>query len=51
MIFGIGIDATKLSRFKKFIHNQRFINRILTNQEQEDFKNTDESKKANFLAN
>ncbi len=50
MIVGIGIDTTLVSRFSKLTSKVRFINRILTLKEIEDFNNTPEIKKANFLA-
>lgn len=50
MIFGIGLDITTISRFKDLTENEKFINRILTQIEKEDFYILPQSKKANFLA-
>jgi len=50
MIIGIGIDTALVGRFAKLTSNARFINRILTTNEIEDFNNTKEDRKANFLA-
>lgn len=50
MIFGIGLDTTTLSRFEDLAENEKFINRILTEREKEDFYALSQNKKANFLA-
>jgi holo-[acyl-carrier protein] synthase len=50
MIVGVGLDTTILSRFNNLLINDRFLNRILTKQEMEDFFATSDSKKVNFLA-
>ena len=47
---GLGTDITNISRFKKFIFNERFISRILTNNEKEVFFLLNEIRKINFLA-
>jgi holo-[acyl-carrier protein] synthase len=50
MIVGIGIDTTLLSRFLPLSSNEKFIKRILTLTEEEDFKLLPLEQKANFLA-
>lgn len=50
MIIGIGLDTTILGRFSRFSQDERFINRILTKEEQIEFKSIQEYKKADFLA-
>jgi holo-[acyl-carrier protein] synthase len=50
MIKGVGFDTTILSRFNKLVKDDRFINRILTVNEKNDFSLIAEEKKANFLA-
>jgi holo-[acyl-carrier protein] synthase len=50
MIVGLGLDTTILSRFTNLINNKRFIKRILTTQEESEFYNIKECRRANFLA-
>jgi|SRR5690625_2732535 len=52
MIKGIGIDIIEIQRIKRAVHkNNRFINRILTSNEQEMFNTfTSEKRKLEFLA-
>ena len=50
MIVGIGSDITQLNRFKKFVHNKRFIDRLLTADEKIFFSQVPSQKKTNFLA-
>ena len=50
MIAGIGLDTTILSRFDKLKINDRFLKRVLTENELQDFYLSKDEKKANFLA-
>ena len=47
---GIGTDLTKLSRFEKLHLNERFIDRILTPLEKEDFFSINPESKQKFVA-
>ena len=51
MIIGTGIDLVELYRIENLIHNKKFIERILTDNEQKTFySKTSEKRKIEFLA-
>jgi holo-[acyl-carrier protein] synthase len=50
MIIGLGTDITNVNRFTKLTSNERFIKRILTPTEIQNYFSTDVKKRANFLA-
>lgn len=47
---GIGTDLTKLSRFNQLYFNERFISRVLTLREKEDFLATHPALRQKFIA-
>lgn len=50
MISGIGIDLIELERVEKHIHNDAFVNRVLTPAERETFDCLGDKRKVEFLA-
>lgn len=51
MIIGTGMDLVEIERIRKSIHNQKFIERILTNLEQDVFNHLSATRrKEEFLA-
>lgn len=50
MIFGVGVDLTSISRFQSLKQSEKFIKRILTTNEINDFNLLKEARKADFLA-
>ncbi|WLR51051.1 holo-ACP synthase [Bacillus tianshenii] len=50
MIKGIGLDIVELQRIKRMVEKERFVLRILTNQEREKFQKLEGHRKVEFLA-
>lgn len=50
MIIGIGIDIVELTRIEKSLDNPKFIKRILTEKEEEEFYLLSANRKIEFLA-
>jgi holo-[acyl-carrier protein] synthase len=50
MIKGIGIDIVELNRIEHLIRNEKFKNRILTNNELLQFEKLSDKRKVEFLA-
>jgi holo-[acyl-carrier protein] synthase len=50
LIVGIGIDIVELSRIEKLVEHEKFINRILTKNEQVLFQSLSLQRRIEFLA-